>query len=277
MSVVSDYPDYAPHVAHADQIAATGVPLLALPQQLYAISSKVIFSASTDFEALVPVKQPGYHCGVSVQFPAAATVPFVKVSLFWTDSMTSVNLASENYIIPGAQSPSVFTALGSGIAKGNKVQLRLTNLDPAQNATVSVTMNADSIPRSGDSWLWENALDSGLTVPGFTLPTLPDDESVLGMLGSVTVPAGGTSSFLFGMHNGPINVGLDQGGGPWTNITLQLAAAPSSAYVGNNPIYAAVNPPPSLQIAGPRSPVRVGLHNSATTAFTATMSLIAAD
>lgn len=277
MSVVSDYPDYAPHVAHANQIAATGVPLLTKSNRLYQQAFPAVGPGNAAGTGTLSVSQIGYEVLLSAQFPLGTASPFCEAQITWKDSTTGFIVDTDSFILTGSTAVGGWSTNGKGPTKGDQMTVKVTNLDAASSAAITITVLQNSRVYPRDKWFGVNNINSGMTVPGFTLPRIPDDETVLGMLGGVSIPATSTSEFLFGMHSGAIAVGLDQGAGPWTSIGLMIAAVPSSAYTADNPIYAAVAPPPAFQIAGSRSPLRVELHNTATTSFTATMSMIALD
>lgn len=277
MSVVTDYPDYSQHVAQAQQIAATGVPLLHAKNLLESVSSAAVAGGTLRAGASTAVTQHSYLAKVLLKTGSAATVPFAEIQLSWIDSASGEQVGTDSFIVPCSSSPSPFGVYGNGPVKADTVVCNVRNLDPAVALTVSYKTWQMSRVVLRDNWQWINALNAGANVPGFTVVTPVDDESVLGMLGGVTVPASGQNQYLFGMHNGLIQVALDQGGGPWTNVSVLIAAQPNSSYTIDNQVYASVSPPPVFQIAGPRAPLRVILKNTATTAFTATMSLIRAD
>lgn len=274
---MTDYADWQEPQAHATAIAATGVPLLGLASQLVTTATKVIGPSTTQFFTTANVTQVGYHGTFEVQFPSAATVPFCRARLSWLDNLTGYSLGTDDYILPGAQAASLFTTTAAGLARGNRVQLAIDNLDPAQSATVTCTLNEDSIPRNGDSWYYPNLLNAAVTVPGFTLPGLPDDESVLGVLDNVTIAASSSNTYLLGMHAGLVNIGYELSAGTAANLSIRMRPAPDSVYSGHNIIYSATSSPSNFQVAFPRAPVRLIVANAATTAMTLSLSAIRAD
>lgn len=274
---MTDYPDYQTPAEHARQISVTGVPLLAQAATVYANPAVSVPANSSFASGTFPVNQTAYEIYISVGFPVAATVPFVEVTLQWGEPSGTVSMWADTYIIPGNTAAAGFLVRGRGPAKGSTVAVNIANLDAAQAASVNVRLLQHSRVAVRDDWRWNNGFNRSAVVPGWTLPVLPDDESVLGMEAAAAVAAGASVSWLCGMHNGLVNFGLDLGGGALANLVVQVAAEPAGSYVANNPIYGTVNPPPNFQVACPRSPVRFQLHNNGTTAVNVTWSAIRAD
>lgn len=266
---VADYPDYATPQAHATAIAGTGVPLLASPAGLITLNGQNIAAAGQYQSPVTPVAQTGYTTYVNVSFPAAATVPFVEVTLDWIDSATATLVAEDHYFLAGNTSGIGLVTFGSGLAKGNELQLTIANLDPAQAVTVAMHMNQDSVPRLIERWYWRNTLVNGSTVPGLTLASLPDDESCLGILNSALIPAAGNASYLFGMAPGRVITlaGFMTTVAP-ANVNLQVRSAPEAVYGGN--AYLGFFLPAAASFGftftAPRAPLTLKVSNTGTAA-----------
>lgn len=267
MSIIPDYPDYAPHVATAQQIAATGVPLLGNPGQLGTASLAVIAGGGVKAYPVTNLAQTGYHGEFGVTFPAGTAIPFVEVELTWSDAATGFTVATDHYIIPGATSPHTFNVFASGTAKANRIQVSLINLDASNSATVTWVVNQDSITRPHDRWYWNNTIANLGTVPGNTLPTLPDDESVLGILNAVTINAATSASFLCGMAPGQLvqfagnTAGISPG-----SISMNVFAAPGSVYTAGGLLLQEVLTTAAFgfTFVAPRAPLLATIHNNAT-------------
>jgi hypothetical protein len=272
----ADYRDWTAPQAHADSIAATGVPLLGAAQTLLA--NPAIAPAPGAPVTLGPftVGQIGYDIVVTTQFAGGTAAPFIEVSLTWSDPGGVSTVTTDTFICPGATSLAGFIVRGRGPAKAGNVAVTVTNLDAVNTPTVGVRLLEHSRIFGRDDWRWHNSHNAGLTVPGFTLPVLPDDESVLGMATGVNVPANSTSSpLLFGMFSGPVGVGIQMTTGAFAALTVLLQAVPSSSYVANNPICGYLSPPSVFQVAGPRAPMRLILANNTGVALAVTLSLLA--
>lgn len=276
VSVATDYPDWAPHVAQAQQIAATGVPLLTAASVVYNAAGVNIAGNSAYAPGPQVVSQIGYEFWIQASTGAAATVPFLQVKLTWDDTVSGRTVATDTFTVPAASSAGGFVVAGRGPSKASQVVLTVLNLDPAIAASVNLVMLQNSRVYPKDDWRWLMGAAAPATVPGFTLPSLPADESVLGIVSNITIPAGANSSiYLCGMHNGLVAIGLNVSAGTLSALDLQLAAAPNTVYGSNNPLSSGPPQSAAYQIAGPRAPIRVIFHNTSTAAMTLTASLIA--
>lgn len=273
MSVLTDYPDWSPHVAQAQQIAATGVPLLSKSQRLYQQAFTNLGHGATASTQALSVTQIGYQVSVTASFPAAATLPFCKVQLSWTDSALGQQVDTDTFMMPGATSPAFFIIRGRGPAKADTLTVNVTNLDSAQVVSGSITVSQNSRVYPDARWGWVNATDNGLAVPTFTVMRLPPDEGCIGILDNQSIPANTVSTFLSGMHDGPIQMSYEMNTGSAANLALRLSAQPGGIYSGGNTVYSAVNPPATVQLAGPRAPMRLQVVNSATTAIVVSVGL----
>lgn len=277
MSVVADYPDWSPHVAHANQIAATGVPLLTLNTRLYQQAFPSVAAGTPVSSGPLNVSQVGYEVQITAKFPVATVTPFVEIQVAWTDTTSGLQIGSDTFIVPGATAPGVWTVHGRGPTKANQLNLTVTNLDASNAASVGVIALQNSRVYQKDEWYWVNPQNKSLTIPGFPLPTFPDDESVLGLLDGITIPASSQASYLFGMHAGMVSVGYEVNTGAASNLSIRIRPKPDTVYSGHNIIYSAVTPPANFQVAAPRAPLGVVLVNAATTAMVMSMSMIRAD
>lgn len=274
MSLVSDYPDSSPHYATAEQIAGTGAPLLVKTTQLVAGTGTTIAPGATHPYPAVAVNQPGYHGSFQPVFSSAPVIPFVQVTLTWSDPTTGFVVATENYVIPGGLIAVPPITLASGLAKGAQLTVSVTNLDSSVGVTVNAVLNQDSIPRSRDYWHWLTSTFAGATIGSFNLPQLPVDETVGGILSGVTVAASTTRTWLFGMLPGTCNVGWTINSGDPTNTQLRITAVPASLYGTNNIIYQATSSPANFEVALPRAPISVMIQNLATAPVVASMAII---
>lgn len=270
---MTDYPDWQTPQSHADKIAATGVPLLALATLLLQQSFNPA-AGLTQSSAALAVPQIGYDITVTGSFGVAPSSPFIRVQLEWTDAGTSTRIATDTFIVPAATNPGVFTVHGRGPSKGDTVTVHVTNLDVSQTVLATVLLLSTSRIPVTDTWHWDNGLNVGSVVQGWTLPTLPADESVLGMADAVTIGAGANTAWLIGMHDGLMGVGIQVTSGALSSVVAQLAAEPASEYVPDNPLYSQVGPPSWFQVAGVRGPMRFQLHNNATSSITLTWGIV---
>lgn len=272
---MTDYPDWTVPQASANAISVTGVPLLSMATLAYqgTLNPAALATLSSGSQSMTQV---GYEILVQSSYGVAPTVPFIEVQLEWFMVGVTNRVATDTFIVPASTTPGAFTVRGTGPSKGDLVNVHVTNLDPAQTATVSIALLQVSRTYVTDSWRWDNAANAGLTVTGWTLPSLPPDESVLGMAASSVIGAGGNGTWLCGMHQGLVNASIEMNVGALTALVAQVAAEPGSAYVANNPLYSLATPPNVFQYAAPRAPVRFQLHNNSGAAVTVTWSLVRA-
>lgn len=271
--MTADYADWTVPQANASAVAATGVPLLTAATGILQQSFNPAAGA-TQSSGIITVRQTGFEVIVTSSFSVAPTTPFVVVQLEWFSSGYSARVATDTYVCAASTTPGAFTTYITGATKGDQVNVHVTNLDGLQvNLTTVAVLENSRLYDKNRVW-WDNGLNAGKTVTGWTLPTLPADETVLGMAAAASVPAAGNIAWLCGPHEGLIDIALDFGGGPSTSITAQVASEPGSFYVANNPVYSVATPPLAFQIAGTRSPLRFQLHNSSAGAIAVNWSMI---
>lgn len=267
MSVITDYPDWSSHVASADQIAATGVPLLSKPVNLINDLTRAIPGGGSHPYPAQTFTQPGYAISVKVTFPAAATIPFVTCQMNWTDATSTVPVENTYFYCVGAQTPGVFPTLGRGPAKAGQLTITVFNLDPSQTATVSISLAQDSIIRPNDRWHWDNPNAGGLAVPTETPMELSGDGSVLGIFNSQTVTAGSTNGFLAGMAPGQnVQFAGNTSGITPASIFITVFADPLAAYFNNGIVLREQLTTSGFNFSfiAPQAPLRVNLTNGAT-------------
>lgn len=267
MSVVTDYPDWSGHVALADQIANTGAPLLVLPQAIGALATTSLPPGFLNIATNIKFNQVSYEVLVNVGAAAAATVPFTEFIMEWLDPTNTTVIARDTFVIPGITTANSFAVRGRGPTKSGTLNITLNNLDPVQNSTISYQVFQHSRPFEFDTWISANDHNSGLTVPGFTLPSLPIDELVLGVLSGVTITTGSSLSWLFNAAPGKvITLSGNTAGITPANVQLTALAQPNAKY-GNGGVLLReqlTTAPFQFTIAGPRCPILLTVNNLAT-------------
>lgn len=263
-----DFPDWQAPAAHAAAIAAAGVPLLGNSAVLLNNNVLSIAGGAGYTSANFPIGQVSYEIFTNLTVPAATPVPFARVRLVWTDSALNVAMHTDTFIVPCAQSPAGFMVRGRGPAKADIVGVSITNLDGANTITGQVTLVQSSRVYTADHWNFDNGVDNGVTVPGQTLPALPFDESVLGIINGVAVAAGTGINRMFGINDGQVSISLAVSGPALSTIQLGARPLPPSEYSASNILLADLGPPPTLEMGWPRAPVLVTVTNTSTTAAT---------
>ena len=270
---IADFPDWQAPSAHAAQIAVQGVPLLAgsvgVPGRTWTLTGGQTLTA-----AAMTFHKVGYEMLVKASIGSTATLPFVRINLVWTDSGSGLEVATDTFIVPCATSPAKFIVAGRGPTKADTCTPTASNLDPAITASVELDVleNGRVYPR--DDWGWINQLDSGLAVPTFTLPTLPDDESILGIVSATTIAASGSNAYLVAQREGLVSVSYELTTGAPSALQIRIRGVPDSEYGGGNWLGSFGTPPTNFQFAAPRAPMRVVLANQTTAAIVINFAMV---
>lgn len=278
MSVLTDYPDYSGHVAHADQIAATGVPLLTKSTLLYRQAIVNLGAGQSASTGVLPVSQIGYEVLVSAQTGAASANPFARVALQWTDSTTEFIVATDTFVMPMATDAGGFTVIGRGPTKADELNITVTNFDTTTAPVIALTALANSRVYPADQWRWAGTADAGRTVPGYALAALNPDETVLGFVGGISLGAGAAGTWLFGMSpGGPVQLSYNFAGVTPANIRVHVFPLPTGLYSGQNDLAGdtVANLSDSLTFRATRSPLAVEIGNTATAGtLTGSMAMV---
>lgn len=263
---ITDFPDWQAPSAHAAQIATQGVPLLAgsvgVPGRTWTLAGGASSTA-----APMTFHKIAYEMLVKANIGNTATVPFAQLKLEWSDSGSGLLVATDTWVVPCCSSPAKFIVAGKGPTKADTCTPTVTNLDPAVTNSVELDVLENGRVFQLDTWAWINELDAALTVPGFTLPSMVGDESCLGFLPGTTIAASGSSKFLFGMWDGPVNIGWEIVSGSASSVNIRVRPTPDSLYTGHNIIGGFNTPNTNFQVQGARSPLQVVIANTATTSI----------
>lgn len=177
-----DHPDWNVAQAIAALIAtgqltgaAGGVPLLTGSNNLSQSGTVNILANSTYQTGLINLSQIGYELFVSALVDAAATQPGLQVELDWFDTVSGLQVAQDGWSLLGSNSAGGQQYMGTGPTKGNQVNIKVTNLDPAKQATVQLTLVQNSRVYVRDDW---RQLTKAL-VPGFNLPNVDQAVGIL--------------------------------------------------------------------------------------------------
>lgn len=279
MSVLTDYPDYSPHVAHADQIAATGVPLLTKSGLLFRQAIVNLGAGQAASTGVLPVSQIGYEVLVSAQTGGASANPFARVAMAWTDSTTGFIVATDTFMMPMATDAGGFTIIGRGPTKADGLNITVTNYDTVTAPVIALTALQNSRVYPADQWRWSGTADAGRTVPGYTLAALNPDETVLGFVGGISLAAGAASTWLFGMSpGGPVQLSYGLAGVAASNIRVHVFPLPTGLYSGQNDLAGdtVANLSDSVTFYATRSPLAVEVGNIATSGtLSGSMAMVA--
>jgi hypothetical protein len=277
VSVTTDVPDWQPHIATADQIAATGVPLLAKSQGVLFVPAQVIGPNGTYTSGNKVITQPGYECVVITKIPNTATVPFVRVRLAWVDSSSSQIVAETIWVQPCSTVAPGWQCMARGPSKADLVQVTVQNWDSAQSVTALVCVLANSRVYPGDVLVNDTFQDSSAVVPTWTLaPNSPLTE-VLGQVSSQSIAAAGSSTWLIPPGNGARGIlTMNTGASSASNVRTNLYPVPAVLFSSNPPLVPgapAVNDF-AAEFIVPRAPMSLTVANLGTAAITTSWTLV---
>jgi hypothetical protein len=199
MSVVPDYPDSAPHVATAAQIAATGVPLLALPTPV--ISAIQTLTAGGDYASnFLGVTQLSYEIGISLMANGSGSAGPVEITMQWYDAALTNLVTQETYWVwPGAAG-TPHELFGRGPTKGNYCLVTITNASSAMTYRLAVTMYWRSHNYTKDDW---RSLSYGSSEAGNNPATNNVPASLVGYR-TVSLGASATDTTELPLYAGPV-------------------------------------------------------------------------
>jgi hypothetical protein len=202
---MTDYPDWQTPQAHANTIAATGVPLLTKSTNIVNdINRSVPFGgASITIANRVSVTQIGYEIAITALISALApTLPVLTVDMIWVDSVTSTTVGHETWNIPIGSSGAGSVHIGTGPTKANQLTVKLSNNDSAQNATVTTVINQNSRVYARDDWRTE----SFNAIPNAILPLHDQQGNTLADLLTSALPANGSQTRLLPLYSGRVSI-----------------------------------------------------------------------
>lgn len=198
-----DYADWQTHIAHADAIAATGVPLLSNATSLFAMTSLTPVPAGGSL--VIPggpfaINQIGYELSIEVLASAASLFPFCNLTLTWSDSVSGQTVAIDRYALAGAN-PTANPYMLTGPTKGDTVAVQVDNFDGTNTMGVLATMIQNSRVYVRDDM--RNV--SMQFVPGGSRGNYSLGAGVL-LNTQVTVNAGASQSRNLGFYSGIVFV-----------------------------------------------------------------------
>lgn len=273
---MTDYPDWQNPAANALQIALAGVPLLTRSQVLYPLATVAVPPGEAPISAVLPVSQIGYELFIAAQVPAAATVPFLTLKLVWSDSVTGQITASDHFTVPAATVAGAYSVAGRGPTKGDQVQVRANNLDPAQVIQVQAGLLQNSRIYAADQWQTLAANSKNAVIPGFTLPTMPDNAEILGTLNGAAVPANGMMAWLVPMGSArPAVLVMNTSATAPANIRVDLFPVPAGEFGVSPPLGPGVPAAVDFlaEFIAPFAPMMLRVTNSQATAITVSMTI----
>lgn len=275
MSVGTDFPDWSPHVAQAQQIAATGVPLLSAKNLLGSATTNV---AANTLVSVGPfaISQPSYELQITAYQNGAGSASPLQMLVNWNDSTTSATTAQELwYIWPGV-AISDHIIYGKGPTKADQLVIQFNNLSSAMPYSVFWRAFQSSRLFTRDDL---RSIQYLTTASGGALPTQDVRATLLGFQ-SVSVNAGASVATELPLYAGPAQLYADTGSGTTDfNLKIQDSAQPNAEGTGTRLLQFQSDSHGLIlaQIALPRYQCRVSMLNSNAAAKFLTYSLHSID
>lgn len=259
-----DYPDYGTAQQHADRIAATGAPLLALATNILNDQLRnVPANASTTVVSNLPVTQIGYQLFLQLLSPGGTALPWATVDMLWKDSLTGVTIAHETWTLGAGSTSGGSIYLGTGPTKGDRLTITVFNNDLASAMTLTTVLHQNSRIYLRDDWRQETIN----TIPGVTGGTHNQQGNCL-VAFSGSINAGTTLARYVSLYAGRVLVsalGFGQVGNIFVD-TLDAAINLGGVQQGPGNIYGAALPASGLTVEGsvtfPRAPTLVRIVNT---------------
>jgi hypothetical protein len=228
VSTPFDFPDWQTPQAHATTIASTGVPLLRLSNSVKTGTATTIVGAGTStLLAAGSFTQPGYEFAFRASMPAGTgTVPFVALQLSWSNAGSGLGTARRDVVITaGNAAANAVTSYMNGPCRGDTLQVKAVNLDPAVTVTLDWAL-------SQTSHVYEHDQASQLAYPA-TAPHGFSNPSAVPSTGVIANPApalagGATAAFLCALYGGDVFLSVDTTGIS-VPIIVSLTDAPGYA------------------------------------------------
>lgn len=195
----------------ANDIANTGVPLLAFSNTELGSTTSTIAISGTAVDGPFTVTQPNYELYVSAIWTGAPLGRPLTVNLTWTDTASGLVLDSETYsILPGAFGGTPHQVTIRGITKANSVTITYSNLDSGVSLSVTraLFMNSRNLQRNICKSLNSPTLWTGAPfVNGYgNIAT-----NIIADYFNASVAASGQAFVLGAMYNGDVKIQVATG------------------------------------------------------------------
>lgn len=223
----------------------------------------------------VAVAAPAYAIAVDALISGSATIGILKVLFNWTDAISGVLVAQEQWYITGTTvTPAATNGLhtGRGPTKANLLTVLVHNYDTAQAATVDLMVWQSSRIVTRDDW---RGLAEGGGYVTFTVPNSEAQSGVLGWEDNASIAAGTSTVWLCPLYAGQASLSV----APSTltgfvfAVIVPLVDRPSINWpqIFETQIPAAGN---TGYLALPRCPVLISISNTGSSPFTVFWSLL---
>jgi hypothetical protein len=208
MTIV-DYGDYATPQAHANAIAITGAPLLALPTNAYNPTQQTLAPGASFSSPNITLTQISYDVFVAVQnHTSASAVSYAQIHMQWFDVTTGQILRRERWFIQAGPNGSTQQVSGYGPTKGSYLVVGMSNAaSSADTVDIQFQLVQHSRPTFRDDWrtvVWPG------TMPG--TPTTANNDIAGGTIfacQATNLAASGVLTFILPLFFGTVGIRLN--------------------------------------------------------------------
>lgn len=214
------------------------------------------------FEANIFARS-SYIITVDALAPAATTVPWISLDMFWADPDTGATIARERwYINATTSSPASANALvaGRGPTKSSLLNMTLMAYDSVQAMSCDLSLYQSTRAVTRDDW---RSLGTGAMGPSFVNAGGDQAALIAGSKIPASLAAGTSVKRVCGLYSGQAQFCLIQDGVQSLAWTVQ-AVEPGSA-AANWPVVAGAttsSPQANYAITLPRSPTYITVTNN---------------
>jgi hypothetical protein len=173
----------------------------------------------------------GYELRLTTGTLAAGTNPFGKLTLIWTESISGLVVAQENWYFGQGQAASKTVLRGTGPTKGDTLQIIITNLDTVSVYYTYVIVQNSRVYSRDNIYQIGNA--SYLPTPAFNAPDSIEMEALIVATRSHSLATGVADQVLLPLYSGKAHLsGTTGSNGSDGEFQLSYSAADPSASTG---------------------------------------------
>lgn len=228
VSVLTDVPDWQPHVATAQQIAATGAPPLTLSNGVVNQVADAAGGASTNATSFT-FSQPAYELFVNAWGSGAGTPGPLRIRLNWYEDNGLVLVDSKYYYLwPGTSSLGNMVCI-KGPSRAQSLGMLFDNTFGTQFCNIRY-----SLFQRSHFYTTDDARSISFTNSG-SATALTNSEVPSGLIGTGTasVASNGTFVQLLPLYQGQAQLYADTGSATSDlQVTIQNASNPNATGLG---------------------------------------------
>lgn len=209
------------------------------------------------------ITQPSYEISFNPVMPLNTNGEvWLKVTMTWSDATSGLIVAPpETWYVASSQVVGNVKVVGTGQAKGNQVQIQVTNPNTAFGAVIdNFVMMQNSIPRNRDDWRNPTNNFGGIA----TFSTAAQDPDAMVLFSTAPSVAAGTPVVrLLPLFCGIVSMCIVvPGAGGTVTISESASAAASAATALWSKVYPATATTDNVQFALPRVNCTLSIANA---------------